>query len=305
MDVNTARLRAFVAVAEELSFTAAARRLHVAQQALSAGITRLERDLGMRLFERTTREVRLSESGALLLPYIRRALAELDRGIAAAEQNGRTRNGVLRVGAMVGVALELTDSILAEFRREHPDTDVELTHFFYADPSAGLRSGTSDVAFVRPPISRRGLSIVDLVDEPVVAVLPSTHSLAARQTVTLSDLAGETVTRPLSPDEEWNRFWGGNGHFARSEAVRTLEEALEFVAAARGVSLAAAGWVRYAPRRGLTAIPVEDLPRCALAIATRRDPSAVTSEFVAIAARVRDARPDLVRVITAPFGRLQ
>ncbi|HWO17519.1 MAG TPA: LysR family transcriptional regulator, partial [Kofleriaceae bacterium] len=116
------RLRAFLAVADEQSFTRAAARLHVAQQALSATVRRLERELGARLFERTTREVRLTPAGEAMLDAARRALGELERGISEARRIERRGRGSLSVGVMAGAALELTDPILAAFARELPDT---------------------------------------------------------------------------------------------------------------------------------------------------------------------------------------
>jgi DNA-binding transcriptional LysR family regulator len=82
VDLDTRLLRGFVAVAEELSFTRAAQRLFIAQQALSAQIRQLEDRLGVELFERTTRRVALTEAGEQLLPHARAALAALDAGVA-------------------------------------------------------------------------------------------------------------------------------------------------------------------------------------------------------------------------------
>jgi DNA-binding transcriptional LysR family regulator len=108
-DLNLSRLRAFLLVAEELSFTRAAARLHVAQQALSATIRRLERDVGVRLFDRSTRAVQLTPAGHALVRRTRRALDELAHGIADARRADRQGNGSLAIGVMAGAALELTD----------------------------------------------------------------------------------------------------------------------------------------------------------------------------------------------------
>src|SRR4051794_20035734 len=98
VDLDTRLLRAFVAVAEELSFTRAAERLFVAQQALSSQVQQLEGRLGVRLFERTTRRVGLTEAGERLLPHAVATLAALDAGMGELEASLRAQRGRLRVG---------------------------------------------------------------------------------------------------------------------------------------------------------------------------------------------------------------
>src|SRR5262245_29602415 len=198
------RLRAFVAVADEQSFTRAAARLHVAQQALSTTVRRLERELGAQLFERTTRAVRLTAAGDAMLGATRRALGELERGIGEARRLDRRGRGTLAVGVMAGAALELTDPILAAFARELPDTEVALDPHLYDDPSAGLRAGTSDVALLRPPLDERGLELRRLFAEPRVAALSARHPLARKSELSLRDLQQATIVRPASPDPVWN-----------------------------------------------------------------------------------------------------
>src|SRR5579862_574951 len=98
VDVDTRLLRAFVAVAEDLNFTHAAKRLHLAQQALSSQVRQLERRLGVELFERTTRKVALTEAGERLLPHAKEALAALDSGVGELAAAARARRATLRVG---------------------------------------------------------------------------------------------------------------------------------------------------------------------------------------------------------------
>jgi DNA-binding transcriptional LysR family regulator len=98
VDLDTRLLRAFVTVAEELNFTRAAERMHLAQQALSAQIRQLESRLGTKLFERTTRKVALTEAGELLLPHAAGVLTELDAGIESLRAASRAERATLRVG---------------------------------------------------------------------------------------------------------------------------------------------------------------------------------------------------------------
>ena len=293
------RLRAFLAVAEEQSFTRAAARLHVAQQALSATVRRLERELGARLFERTTRAVQLTPAGEAMLDAARRALGELERGIGEARRIDRRGRGSLSVGVMAGAALELTDPILAAFARELPDTEVALDPHLYDDPSAGLRAGTSDVALLRPPLDDRGLELRRLFAEPRVAVLSARHPLARKDELSLSDLRETTVVRPASPDPVWNDFWTAGA--SQTVDARTLEATLEMIGARRAVAISAAGWVRFYPRPGVRNLPVSGLPPSEVALAWRRgEVNPLVRRFVGVALATARANPSLLREIEQP-----
>jgi len=293
------RLRAFVAVADEQSFTRAAARLHVAQQALSTTVRRLEREVGARLFDRSTRVVRLTPAGEAMLDSARRALGELARGIGEARRVDRRGRGTLSVGVMAGAALELTDPILAAFARELPDAELSLDPHLYDDPSAGLRAGTSDVALLRPPLDERGLELHRLFSEPRVVALSARHPLARKAELSLGDLAQTTVVRPASPDPVWNDFWTAG--CSQTVDARTLESALEMISARRAVAISAAGWARFYPRPGVRNLPVDGLSPSEVALAWRRgEASPLVRRFVDIALATARAHPELVRAIEQP-----
>ncbi len=293
------RLRAFLAVADEQSFTRAAAKLHVAQQALSATVRRLERELGARLFERTTREVRLTAAGEAMLDSARRALGELARGIGEARRIDRRGRGTLAVGVMAGAALELTDPILAAFARELPDTEVALDPHLYDDPSAGLRAGTSDVALLRPPLDARGLELRRLFAEPRVAAMSARHPLARKDELSMRDLQETTIVRPASPDPIWNEFWTAG--CPQTVDARTLEAALELIGARRAVAISAAGWARFYPRPGVRNLPVPGLPPSEVALAWRRgETNPAVRRFVELALATAQANPAVLRAIERP-----
>lgn len=293
------RLRAFLAVAEEQSFTRAAARLHVAQQALSTTVRRLEREVGARLFERTTRAVRLTAAGEAMLGSARRALGELTRGIGEARRLDRRGRGTLAVGVMAGAALELTDPILAAFARELPDAEVALDPHLYDDPSAGLRAGTSDVALLRLPLDTRGLELRRLFAEPRVAALSARHPLARKAELSMHDLEQTTVVRPASPDPVWNEFWSAG--CSQTVEARTLEVALEMIGARRAVGISAAGWARFYPRPGVRNLPVAGLPPSEVALGWRRgETNPLVRRFVDIALATAQAHPSLLREIENP-----
>lgn len=293
------RLRAFLAVADEGSFTRAAVRLHVAQQALSTTVRRLERELGAQLFERTTRAVKLTPSGEAMLDAARRALGELERGISEARRIDRRGRGTLAIGVMAGAALELTDPILNAFSHELPDAEVALDPHLYDDPSAGLRAGTSDVALLRPPLDERGLELRRLFAEPRVALLSARHPLARKTELSLGELQETTVVRPASPDPVWNDFWTAGA--SQTIDARTLEAALEMIGARRAVAISAAGWARFYPRPGVRNLPVTGLGPSEVALAWRRgEENPLVRRFVGIALATARANPALLRAIEQP-----
>ena len=298
-DLNLSRLRAFLIVAEELSFTRAAARLHVAQQALSQTIRRLERDVGVRLLQRTTRAVALTAAGSAMLRRTRRALDELAHGVADARRADRQGSGSLAVGVMAGAALELTDPILAACASELPDTAVALDPHLYDDPSAGLNAGTSDVALLRLPLETRGLELAPLFSEPRVATLSRRHPLARRDALTLADLQATTIVRPASPDPIWNEFWAAG--CPTTVEARTLEATLELIGAGRAVAISAAGWARFYPRPGIRSLPVAGLARSEVALGWRKgEANPLVRRFVELALATARAHPSLLRAIERP-----
>ncbi len=198
MNVEFRHLRYFVAVAEEASFTSAARRVHVAQQVLSTQIRQLEDSIGVRLLERTSRGARLTAAGDAFLDAARETLAALDRGIVAAGNAARATPGRLSVGLSLAASGEIRTALLAAFQRDCPHVEVELRTFDLTQPAAGLLDHSTDVALVRPPVAAPGLSLEPLEDEPRVFVLPSDHALAGRAQLALADVAGLPLDRRLA-----------------------------------------------------------------------------------------------------------
>ncbi|WP_182875456.1 LysR family transcriptional regulator [Microbispora sp. H10670] len=183
-------LRYFVAVAEHLSFTVAARELHIAQQSLSQQIAALEHALGARLFDRDTRGTRLTEIGRVFLPEARAVLDRADAALQAARRAVRGETGRLRLAFLVSTANYMMPPVVRAFRRRYPDVELAAEAVGIADLVAGLREDRYDAAFTRPPLVD-DLETEALVSEPVCAVLPTGHPLAGRAGLRLADLAAE------------------------------------------------------------------------------------------------------------------
>jgi DNA-binding transcriptional LysR family regulator len=183
--VELRQLAYFTAVAEELNFARAAQRLHIVQPAVSQQIRRLERDLGVQLFDRTSRRVRLTAAGECLLPEARAVLAaaEKTRQVAAELAGG----GLLRLGTSQGLGDRLTQ-VLDELARTTPALRVELVGAPAERRLAMVRSGQLDAAFVRATPRARDVEVLPLWDDPLAAALPAGHPLAAHPALDLRQL---------------------------------------------------------------------------------------------------------------------
>jgi DNA-binding transcriptional LysR family regulator len=195
-------LRYFVAVAEELNFSRAARRLHMAQPPLSAAIRRLERELGHDLFVRTTREVTLTDAGRELLGGARRTLDEAERAVAAARRAGAGELGQLRVAFSWSARFETLPALGQAFRAGHPDVELLAQEMWNSRMISALRSGAVDVAVSLCPDVTPEVEDELVRTESVVALLAATHELAGRRSIPLRALAGEAFVlfpRELAP----------------------------------------------------------------------------------------------------------
>jgi DNA-binding transcriptional LysR family regulator len=187
-------LEHFVTVAEERNFTRAARRLHLVQSALSVSIRSLERELGTRLFERTTREVRLTDAGRVLLPEARRTLDAAASAQAAVFGAQAGLRGTLRLGMMQVITAVDMVSLIARFHRERPLVNIQpkTAPGGSAAMISDVRRGTLDAAFVAVSgPDQPGLTATTLASEPMLLGCLPDHPLARRAAVSVSELADE------------------------------------------------------------------------------------------------------------------
>ncbi len=186
-------MRYVVAVAETNSFTRAAERCLVVQSALSHQIARLERELGVRLFERTSRRVRLTPAGAAFLPAARQCLDAAERAAAEAAAAVGEIRGRLTVGLIATVAAVDIPAALRAFRERYPHVRISLRAGASEDLIEQVRLGAVEVAFLGLPTTARprGVEARELARDRLVAVVPPDHPLAGESTVTLHRLSSE------------------------------------------------------------------------------------------------------------------
>ncbi len=183
---------AFLAVAEELHFGRAARRLRMAQPPLSQRIRALERELGVALFERNTRSVRLTSAGQAFLDPARRVLDDLDLATRAARAGGRGEYGRVTVGFAGASAHESLPLLTRAVRASHPGIELVLRGQTYANTAlARVADGSLDLGFVRSPAPQPGVATRIVDEEEMLCALPADHRLARHDRVPVGELAGE------------------------------------------------------------------------------------------------------------------
>jgi DNA-binding transcriptional LysR family regulator len=317
--VELRHLRYAVAVAEEGSFTHAAARLHVVQQALSQQIADLERELGVRIFERNSRGITVTEPGAIFLAEAVATLANVDRTINSVRHHAAGTPPTLRVGAgtLFRVAGPLVAGAIRRFRETAPAAQVEVLEHSPDLLIDALLAGQLDVAFTHVP-PRLSSDVPDRVERLLLweerwsaVLLPAHHPLAARHPLRLGDLA--ELPMILFP-RQVNPVLHGRILTALEERglspvlapvrISGMPEAdLELVASGVGWHLmvpSARPYYRGVPGVAFRTLADDPIPRLALWVIWRRDPSSLVTSFLAAArssesARPRDAGPDAWR----------
>ena len=186
-------LRYFVAVAEELHFTRAAERLHIAQPPLSQQIRALEGELGVQLFLRTRRSVALTDAGHALLVRAREMLAAARSLPGELQRVARGEVGLLRIGFSSTLPLtKLLRDVVADHRRTHPDVALNLREMHSQQQFDGLLRGELDVGLVRYNESApEGIRLVVLRRDPLRLVVPARHRFARRKSVAIAECRDE------------------------------------------------------------------------------------------------------------------
>ncbi len=189
-------LRYFIAVAEELGFNKAARRLHISQPPLSKQIQALEEEIGARLLERSRHKVELTEAGEAFLESARDVLARSGRAMDAARRIGRGEMGPLVMGSVPIAAYTLIPSILVALRRKFPDVEIVFRELDSDLQLRGLLDGTLSAGLVRAPIRHEAITFQNILSEELMAVLPPGHRLAGRRRISLESLRAERFILP-------------------------------------------------------------------------------------------------------------
>lgn len=186
-----------LAVAEHLSFYRAAQALGTSQSSVSARIKALEEELGILLFERNTRGVRLTEAGRLFVEQVSAGVDQLDHAVKTAGMAASGQRGRLRIGIHALIPHSFLTELICRYREDHPGVEVEIAEGTARDTVMQLRADRLDVVFVAGTPDLPDCHSRPIWTEPLLAVLPEHHPLAAQLAVTWDDLASETfLVRP-------------------------------------------------------------------------------------------------------------
>ncbi|QIP83153.1 LysR family transcriptional regulator [Streptomyces sp. Tu 2975] len=259
------QLRLFLALSEELHFGRAAARLFMTQSALSRQIQDLERRLGVLLFARDSRTVRLTEAGSALTAEARATVEAMGLLRVRAGQWARTLTGHVVVGTIgAEAAMPYTSAILERLGALHPGITVEVRSLNFTEHLAQLLSGDIDVAFLRPPVPP-AIELLELATEPRVATLAAGDPLADRSEICLADLTDRVfVDVPPEVPRVWWDFWAvdprPDGTRVRyGPVVSDMEGLLLSVARGEGMCFLPAAARDFFPRPGVRYVDVVDL----------------------------------------------
>jgi DNA-binding transcriptional LysR family regulator len=290
-------IRAFIAVADASSITRAAERLHISQPPLSRQIQQLEQELGVVLFVRHRHGVALTEAGRRLLDKARAWDSAADQFIEAAQRARALEAGRIRIGIGWGL-WDMANRVRTEFAKAEPDVEIEaIDAHCYSDSDELLRSDGLDVAFARGPFDREFNVSTPLAEERVQAIVPADSPWAAKPTVSMADLRGETLLlwerhhAPVLYDQVFAMYRrvGVTPHTVATPGAGPFNHA--------GMMLVASGKGFYfgygvplsgpQPASGVAVVPVAD-PGATLEVrlVSRKDATSTVRRFIQCALRV-------------------
>lgn len=208
-------LRYIVAVARESHFGHAAEACFVSQPTLSVAVRKLEKELGVSLFERGAGEITMTATGRRIVAQAQRVLEEADAVKSLARQGRNPLAGPLRLGAIYTIGPYLLPQLLPLVMRQAPDMPLVIEENFTAVLSERLKRGEVDVILISLPFDEPGILTRDLYDEPFDLLLPSRHPLTAQAAVELEQLGDETV------------LLLGQGHCFRDQVLQVCPQCLQ------------------------------------------------------------------------------
>ena len=294
-------LRYFLAIAEEMNFGQAAEKLNIAQPGLSQQIKILEQLVGVRLFDRSRRQLRMTPAGEAFLPEIRKVMQQVDRAVKSAQQAGRGETGQLAIGYLGSAAYTgALTRLVGAFRDSHPQVRLAITENAMMQQLQAIAEGSLDLGFIRPPVPLpEGLAAVTVLQEELMMVLPAQHPLAELPRIHIGGLSDATF---ITPQHASSVSFGAHT-LALAQAAgfeprlgpqgRDFMTIVSMVSVGLGVALVPQSVqciqlpnVVYRPIAGAA-------PKAELALAYRRnDGSAAVRHFIAMVRKLAREAPD-------------
>ncbi|HEY2137318.1 MAG TPA: LysR family transcriptional regulator [Xanthobacteraceae bacterium] len=275
MRIDFLGLQAFLSIAERGSFQRAAAHLNLSQTAISHRMRKLEDEVGIKLFARTTREVTLTRAGIEFLPKAQKAVAELEQSFDELKQQGQKRRDRLDIACLPAFAVHYLPAILSTFHKQHPSVEVRI----FETPSAAIADlvGSGEVEFGLSVIqtNRWDLDVETILDAPLALACPAGHALATKRSVSWKELRDtplirvgtKTAIRPIIDDAVGaaglNPIW--------QFEVQHVETAVNLVEVGVGLAIVPSVDVALHRGKGLIAVPLR-APKviCSYGLVTRR-----------------------------------
>lgn len=271
--MDTKQLSFAIRLADTLHFGKAAEIEDIAQSGLSVQISKLELEVGFKIFDRTNRKVVLTEAGRNFIDNARATMLLMKNTITECQAISESRKGVMRVGYFGEAAGEITHLVFSFFKATNPDIKLFFHELNMTNQVQELISGKIDAALLRMPINDDRLEFDIMYDEPRVAAVPASHELADAAQISIADLVSQpfAIAGEGAPSE-WASYWSlASEHHEKSRVgaqVKSISESL-FAIAYGGVfdtfPLTAS---RMFNHPGVKYIPIVDAPRSTLALAT-------------------------------------
>ncbi|WP_413557161.1 LysR substrate-binding domain-containing protein [Bdellovibrio sp. HCB209] len=248
------KLKAFIVVAEELNFRKSAEILGMSQPPLTRLISSLEKELGSQLFERTTRSVKLTGAGVLLLKEAREIAAAISRIESEIRSASRIKSGVVRIGFSRTSFMARFPEVIEQFNERYPKIKFQYQEVSNKDLLRQLADGKFDLGFIEGVTAHPGLDSVEVLKENLGVLLPNSHPLAKKKEVTLQSLKDETII--LHSRKEAEEFHDRIVHLMNGLTkkpkiyIKADDESCPIlVATGKGVSLTIASNANFAPQR--------------------------------------------------------
>lgn len=292
-------LRYFVAVAEELHFGRAAKRLFMAQPPLSQQIRQLEDEIGTPLFIRANRRVQLTAAGTAFLDEARIILARVEQAVSSAQRAGRGETGWFGVGFVASAIYDVLPRILRRFREQFPDVELVLTEVPGVEQCKALHEKRIHAGFSRLPIPEEGIILEPVTHDTLMIALPAGHKLASCRELRLRELSSEVfILYPSEPESNYTSYMLRlcvEAGFTPNVVQKTgnIQTAVSLVDAGVGIAIVPAS-AKNLRREGVVYRRLVDpIPTIDLTLSYRiDDPSPILPHFIEIVhSTIREERP--------------
>ncbi|PCF96979.1 LysR family transcriptional regulator [Vreelandella nigrificans] len=271
--MDTKQLSLMFRLAETLHFGKAAEIENIAQSGLSNQISKLEHELGFRVFERTNRRVSLSAAGEQFIDQAHLMMGRLESTIAECRAIAEQNRHIFTVGFFGDAAGELTHSIFTRFRQANPEIRLIVKELTMTNQVKSLISGIVDAAFMRLPVDDARLEYEIMFDEPRVAAVPASHPLASSRYLSI----GQLLDKPFAvagegAPSDWASYWALRSELVEpchvGAFVKSIPESLAAIAYQGAFDTYPLSAARIFQHPGVCYIPLQDATRSELALVT-------------------------------------